>query len=45
MVHVDYETQKRTVKKSGRFFSAIIENKGVTEQMYHEYVADEGYKP
>jgi len=44
LVHVDYETQRRTVKKSGRFFSAIIENRGVTEQMYQEYIAGEEYK-
>jgi len=44
LVHVDYETQRRTVKKSGRFFSAIIENRGVTEQMYREYIAGEEYK-
>jgi len=44
LVHVDYGTQKRTVKKSGRFFSAIIENGGVTGEMYSEYVAAEGYK-
>ena len=44
LVHVDYETQKRRVKKSGRFFSAVIENKGVTEQIYREYIAGEEYK-
>ncbi len=43
IVHVNYETQKRTVKKSGRFYSEIIVQGGVTEALYQEYVAGEAY--
>jgi len=43
LVHVDYETQKRTIKKSGRFFSEMIKNKCVTDEMYDKYVASEKY--
>lgn len=38
LVQVDYETQKRTVRQSGRFYSAIIRNKAVTEKMCGEYL-------
>jgi len=44
LVHVDYATQKRTVKKSGRFYSAMIKNKRVTSEMYDEFVAPEEYR-
>ena len=43
LVHIDYETQKRTIKKSGRFYSAMIKNKCVTDEMYDEYVKSEKY--
>jgi beta-glucosidase len=43
IVHVDFETQARTVKKSGRFFAAMIEQEGVTDEMYKEYIASEEY--
>lgn len=43
LVHIDYETQQRTVKKSGRFYTEIIAQDGVTEQLYQEYVAGEAY--
>ncbi|MBO4666535.1 MAG: glycoside hydrolase family 1 protein [Bacilli bacterium] len=38
LVHVDYETQERKIKKSGEFYSLIIQNKGCTEEMYEKYV-------
>jgi len=44
IVHIDFETQKRTIKKSGQFFSAMIKNKGVTDEMYNEYVKPQVYK-
>ena len=44
LVHIDYETQERTVKQSGYFFSEIIENGGVTEDMYRRYVAGQRYE-
>ena len=43
LVHVDYLTQKRTVKKSGQFFSAMIKNKCITNKMYDKYVAPQRY--
>ncbi|MCL2267144.1 MAG: family 1 glycosylhydrolase, partial [Treponema sp.] len=44
LVHVDFKTQKRTVKKSGSFFTSIIKNKGVTDAAYNEFVAKQEYK-
>lgn len=38
LVQLDYETQKRIIRKSGNFYTDIIKNKGVTEQMYSKYV-------
>lgn len=37
LVHVDYSNQKRTVKRSGEFYKKMIENRGVTKEMYEEY--------
>lgn len=37
LVHIDYKTQKRTVKQSGNFFTEMIANDGVTEEMYEKY--------
>ncbi len=39
LVYVDYYTQRRTIKRSGQFFSKMIENRGVTKEMYDEYCA------
>jgi beta-glucosidase len=30
IVHVDYETQVRTIKSSGRFYSSVIRSNGAT---------------
>lgn len=38
IVHTDYDNQKRTVKNSGRLYSDIIKNQGVTEQAYKTFV-------
>ena len=43
LVHVDYATQKRTIKKSGRFYAAIIKNQGVTDEIYKEFIEQEAY--
>ena len=43
LVHVDFETQERSVKKSGEFFAKIIKNGGVTGEMYQEYVEPQQY--
>lgn len=38
LVKLDYETQERTIRESGNFYSEIIKNKGVTKEMYLKYV-------
>ena len=43
LVHVNYETQERTVKTSGQFYTRMIEEDGVTEELYREYVEPEEY--
>ena len=43
IVHVDYETAERTVKDSGRFYSDIIANGGVTDEAYEKYVEGTEY--
>ena len=43
IVHIDYESQQRTIKKSGRFFTAVIKAGGVNEQIYDSYVKEEKY--
>ena len=44
LVHVDYETGERTVKKSGELYSLIISEGGVSEEAYEKYVKGEEYK-
>ncbi|MFH1513343.1 MAG: family 1 glycosylhydrolase, partial [Bacillota bacterium] len=44
LVHVNYKTQKRTVKQSGTFFAEIIKQGGVTGEMYRDYVEHQKYK-
>lgn len=43
LVYVDYETQRRTVKESGRFYQEIIKASGVTEEIFKQYVDDQTY--
>jgi beta-glucosidase len=43
LVHTDFDTMERTVKRSGEFYSKIIKNRGVSEELYQEYVAGESY--
>ena len=43
VVHLDYETQKRTVKNSGRLYADIIKNGGVSDEAYEKYVAPTEY--
>jgi len=43
LVHVDYETQKRTIKDSGHFYTSVIGNGGVTEEAYNTWVAPQTY--
>ena len=44
LVHLNYDTQVRTVKQSGHFFSGIIAEKGVTQALYQQYVAAQTYR-
>ena len=43
LVYVDYKTQKRTLKKSARFYAEIVKNRGVTDDMYIRYVDGQQY--
>ena len=43
LVRVDPETGERSVKRSGRFYAAIIAAGGVTEDLYAQYVAGQEY--
>jgi beta-glucosidase len=38
LIHVDYDTQKRTIRKSGRFYAGICKNLEVTEEMIQAYL-------
>ncbi len=37
LVHIDYSTQQRTVKESGKFYSEMIAQHGVSEELYEQY--------
>ena len=41
LVHVDYETQKRTLKKSGLFYSQLIAQEGISEETALECLSEE----
>lgn len=41
LIHVDYETQKRTIRDSAYFYREIIKNKAVTENMIERYLTTE----
>jgi beta-glucosidase len=43
IVRVDYDTQERNIKNSGRFYSEISAAGGITEEIYRKYVAGEDY--
>lgn len=43
LVHTDFGTQERAVKRSGEFYAKMIKNGGVTQEMYDEYVAPQVY--
>ncbi len=44
LVHVDYDTQQRTVKTSGLFYRDIIAAGGMTEQMFADFVQPQQYR-
>jgi len=41
IVHVDYETQKRTVKESGEFYTKMIQESGVSQKLFDKYCSTE----
>lgn len=43
LVHTNYDTQERTVKASGMFYTRMIEEGGVSEGLYKEYVEPQKY--
>lgn len=43
LVRVDYDTQMRTIKDSGRFFATVIAEGGVSDALYDAYVAGKRY--
>ena len=43
LVSVDPQSRTRSIKNSGRFYSEIIKNGGVTEEMYENFVAPQEY--
>lgn len=44
LVHVDYATQTRTVKESGKLYAAIIRDGGVTDESFERFVCSSHYK-
>jgi beta-glucosidase len=40
LVEVDYETQERRIRKSGRFYGEICKSKKITEEMIQTYLKD-----
>ncbi|CRZ34781.1 glycosyl hydrolase family 1 [Herbinix hemicellulosilytica] len=43
LVYVDYNTQERTIKNSGKFYTRMIEENGVTDELYRQYVEPAKY--
>jgi beta-glucosidase len=43
LVSVDPKSRERKVKNAGHFYSEIIANGGVTEEMYAKYVKNQEY--
>jgi beta-glucosidase len=44
LVALNYETQERTIRDSGRFFSDIIKNGGITPDAYEKFVSQQQYR-
>ena len=43
LVELDYPSQRRTVRASGRFYADIIVNRGVTDEAYRRWVEGRSY--
>lgn len=44
LVDLDYATQTRTIKESGRFYADVIAHRGVTEDAFARWVAPQRYR-
>lgn len=44
LVHIDFETQQRTLKKSADFYRRLIAAQGVDEDLFREFVAGQDYQ-
>ncbi|HRA74766.1 MAG TPA: family 1 glycosylhydrolase, partial [Propionicimonas sp.] len=44
LVALDFETQQRTVRESGRFFADVIARRGVTQDAFDRWVAGREYR-
>ena len=44
IVHIDYETSARRIKKSGEFLSAVLKAGGVTQAIMEEYLSGQTYR-
>lgn len=44
LVSLDYETQTREVRQSGKFYSEIIKRKKITQEMHDKYVKGGSYE-
>ena len=43
IVHLDFATQQRTIKDSGRFYADVIAHRGVTEAVHERWIAGQNY--
>ena len=43
LVYTNFETLERSVKQSGEFYSSVIAQHGVSEELYQQYVAEQSY--
>lgn len=43
LVHTNFTTMERSIKDSGKFYSRIIEERGVSEELFGEFVAELSY--
>ncbi|MDF2587916.1 MAG: glycoside hydrolase family 1 [Anaerocolumna sp.] len=43
LVHINFSTQERTIKTSGEFYTKMIEENGISDELYKEYVESQKY--
>ena len=44
LVELDYETQQRTIRPSGRFYADVIAHNGVTDEAYERWIVPTSYR-